>query len=251
MKFFKPIVRILLVLILLVGLVLAFVMMPEQKCEQITAVPHTENESLLLGQEDVLGILDNAGIEIVGEAKKSIDLGKIAEELKKNPYVKEVGFVQFAGSKLVIDYTLRNIVLNVFTSDGENYFVDDNGVLVPYTPRMQDCLMVVNGNITNNYKHGGKAQKNVREALEITKHINKDEFCKAQFRQIHINTSNEPELMSTIGGQAILLGDASNIDEKLDNLKTVYENGLPHKGYNTYAKLDARYKNRIIGTRNK
>ena len=35
----------------------------------------------------------------------------------------------------------------------------------------------------------------------------------------------------------------------LANLKTVYEKGLSHKGYNTYAQLDARYKNRIIATR--
>ena len=37
--------------------------------------------------------------------------------------------------------------------------------------------------------------------------------------------------------------------KKFENLKTVYEKGLSHKGYNTYAQLDARYKNRIIATR--
>ena len=57
------------------------------------------------------------------------------------------------------------------------------------------------------------------------------------------------ELATTVGGQTILFGDLNNADEKLENLKTVYENGLSHKGYDTYAQLDARYKNRIIATR--
>ena len=37
-----------------------------------------------------------------------------------------------------------------------------------------------------------------------------------------------------------------NAEEKLDNLKKVYQQGLPRKGYDTYAYLDARFKNRII-----
>ena len=40
-----------------------------------------------------------------------------------------------------------------------------------------------------------------------------------------------------------------NAEEKLRNLKTVYESGISHKGYDTYAQLDARYTNRIIATK--
>jgi hypothetical protein len=57
------------------------------------------------------------------------------------------------------------------------------------------------------------------------------------------------ELTATVGGQTILFGGLDDADQKLANLKTVYENGLSHKGYNTYAQLDARFKNRIIATR--
>ena len=114
---------------------------------------------------------------------------------------------------------------------------------------MQDYLMIVNGNVGNNYKVGKKAPKGVQDALELTKVIRGNAFYEAQFRQIYLNSANDIELTSAIGGQTILFGSVENAAEKLANLKTVYEKGLSHKGYNTYAQLDARYKNRIIATR--
>ena len=173
---------------------------------------------------------------------KEIDLGEVVTLLKNNPFIETVNFVHFAGKKLVIDYTLREIVLHVFTPSGDHYFVDNKGEVVPFTMKMKDYLMVVNGNVSDNFKIG-------RKALALAQKINRNDFYQALFRQIHLNSRNEMELTSTVGGQTILFGNLDNADEKLENLKTVYEKGLSHKGYNTYAQLDARYKNRIIATR--
>ena len=248
MKYAKPIVRILLCITLIVMLILAFVNMPRQRCEHIQAVAHTQNESIVLSQADIETLLSDANIEIIGKEMKEIDLGDVATLLKNNPFIETVNFVHFAGKKLVIDYTLRELVLHVFTPNGNHYFVDSNGEMVPFTMKMKDYLMIVNGNLTDAYKSGKKAPKGVQDALALTKIINQDDFYQAMFRQIYLNNGGM-ELTSTIGGQTILFGTSENAEEKLRNLKTVYENGLSHKGYNTYAQLDARYKNRIIATR--
>lgn len=249
MKYVKPIIRIMLSITLIVVFILACIYMPKQQCERISAVAHTQNESLMLGQADVESMLAAADIEVVGKAVKEIDLGEITSLLKANPYIETVNFVHFAGKKLVIDYTLREIVLHVFTPNGGHYLVDNNGIVVPFTSKMKDYLMIVNGNVSDNYKSGKKAPGKVQDALTLTKAIQKDDFSQAQYRQIYLNSNNELELTTAIGGQIILFGSADNAEEKLKNLKTVYENGLSHKGYNTYSQLDARYKNRIIATR--
>ena len=249
MKYVKPIVRILLCITLLVILVLAFIYVPKQRCERISSVVHTQNESIIISPEDVETLLADTNIEVVGKAVKEVDLSKISELLKNNPYIANVNFVHFAGKKLVIDYTLKEIVLHVFTPNGEHYFVDSEGKVVPFTDKMQDYLMIVNGNVGNNYKPGKDAPKGVKDALALTKIIRQNDFYQAQFRQIYLNAQNEMELTSTIGGQTILFGSIDNAEEKLQNLKTIYENGLSHRGYNTYVQLDARYKNRIIAKR--
>ena len=234
---------------LIVVLVLAFVYVPKQRCERISSVVHTQNESVTVSPKDVEGLIANAGIEVVGKAVKEVDEGEIITLLKANPYIANVNFVHFAGRKLVIDYTLREIMLHVFTPSGDHYFVDNEGIVVPFTSKMQDYLMIVNGNVSDHYKAGKKAPKNVQDALDLTKVILQDDFAAAQFRQIYLNSHNDIELTSTIGGQTVLFGSNENAAEKLRNLKSVYENGLSHKGYDTYAQLDARYKNRIIATR--
>ena len=249
MKYVKPIVRILLSITLVVVLVLAFVKMPRQQCERIQAVAHTQNESVILSQADIESLLSDAKIEIIGKAIKEIDLGQVATILKNNPYVETVNFVHFAGKKLVIDYTLREMVLHVFTPGGDHYFVDSKGIVVPFTLKMKDYLMVVNGNVSDIFKAGKKAPNKIQDALVLARKINQNDFYEAMFRQIYLNGRNEMELTSTVGGQNILFGGLNNADEKLENLKTVYEKGLSHKGYDTYAQLDARYKNRIIATR--
>lgn len=249
MKYAKPIVRILLSITLIVMLILAFVHMPKQRCERISAVAHTQNESVVLTQADIEQLLKAAKMDVVGKEVKEIDLGDINNLLNANPFIETVNFVHFAGRKLVIDYTLRNIVMHVFTPDGNHYLVDDKGVVVPFTSKMKDYLMVVNGNIPDTYTVGKKAPKKLQNALALTQKINADDFYHAQFTQIYFNGQNDMELSTTVGGQTILFGSIDNADEKLKNLRTVYENGLSHKGYNTYVQLDARFKNRIIATR--
>lgn len=249
MKYVKPIVRILLCVILLVTLVLAFVHMPKQRCERISVVAHTQNESVMLSQVDIESLLAGKHIEVLGKEVKEIDLGDITNLLKANPFIESVNFVHFAGKRLVIDYTLKNIILHVFTPSGEHYLVDDKGAVVPFTPKMKDYLMVVNGNIPDTYKVGKKAPKKVQDALTVARKILDNDFYRAQFSQIYLNGHGDIELSSAIGGQTVLFGTPDNADEKLKNLKTVYENGLSHKGYNTYVQLDARFKNRIIATR--
>ena len=180
---------------------------------------------------------------------KEIDIAAITKMLSANPYIENVNFVHFSNKKLVVDYNLKNIILHVYTTNGDQYFVDEKGALVPYTSKMTDYVAIANGNIRQHYKAGDTARKELRQIVNIFKEINKDEFCRQQFRQAYLNERNQVELVSTLGNQVILFGTDENIEEKLDNLKKVYEEGLTRKGFDTYAQLDVRFKNRVIAQR--
>jgi len=246
MKKVRVIGRIMLIITVLVVMILAFVQIPKRQCSKVEVVAHTQNESVILKQAEVEKILEKAGIETVGARIKEVDLSAITALLKANPYVKDLNFVHFAGSRLVIDYNLRTILLHVFSADGDHYFVDDEGNLVPYTSKMKDYLTIANGNLHQHYKKGAKVGQELTPVVELAKMLDADEFCKAQFRQIYRRQNGELEMVSTIGNQVILFGKMDNAEEKLDNLKKVYQQGLPRKGYDSYAYLDARFKNRII-----
>ena len=90
---------------------------------------------------------------------------------------------------------MRNIILHVYTNDGDQYFVDDEGALVPYTSKLQDYLFIANGNIHQHYKKGDTAKKELSPIVALANQLNADEFYKAQFRQ----TSSTRAPTATIG----------------------------------------------------
>lgn len=249
MKYVRIIFIILLTISVVVLGILAMVRTPQRACTGIQVVAHTENESVLLQQGNIEKMLAQADIKIVGERMKDVDLSKVSTLLKSNPYIQNVNFVHFAGTRLVIDYTLRNIVLHVYSKDGDQYFVDTEGFLLPYSVKMTDYLIIANGNISQHYKKGAKVNKELKPVLELTNKILADDFYKAQFRQIYLNEHHQMEMVTTLGSQVVLLGNLDNIDEKLGNLKKMYKNGLANKGFENYAQFDVRYKNRIIAQR--
>lgn len=249
MRYFKAITRIFLVVSVLTIVIIAMVKIPQRRCETIQVTPHTANQSVLLTQQDVEQLLASHEIEIVGKKIKDVDLTKVSELLVKSPYIRKINFIHFAGKRLLIDYDLRNIVMHVFDKEGKQYFVDDEGALVPYTSKMKDCLIIANGNIRQTYKPGTTVANELQQVLNVVHKILADEFYTAQFRQIYVNEQRQLELVSTIGNQIILFGSDSDTDEKLDNLRVIYKEGLSRKGYDTYTMLDARYKNRIIAKR--
>lgn len=246
MKIFRLIASIVLIISVFTVVVLAIVKMPNRTCSKLEVNVHTQNESVMLTQNDVEKMLAKADIETVGKKMKDVDLASITSLLKANPYVQEINFVHFAGTKLVIDYTLRTALLHVYTNDGDEYFLDPEGALMPYTLKMTDFLAIANGSIHQHYKKGATANKELTPVLELAKLIDQDSFLKSQFRQIYRNANNQLELVSTIGNQIVLFGNTDNAEEKLENLRHVYQQGIPRKGFDQYAQLDVRFKNRII-----
>ncbi len=56
------------------------------------------------------------------------------------------------------------------------------------------------------------------------------------------------ELVPVLGSHKILLGDLSNLSEKLENVYTFYQNVLNKIGWDKYTLIDARYKNQVVAS---
>lgn len=246
MRHVRVLLAITLTISLIVLVVLALVRMPKRECSSVSVVAHSVNESIILDEQDVKAMIANTGIETVNSKIKDVDLAAITELLSKNPYIKKVNFAHFSGTRLIIDYTLRNIILHVFADNGEQYLVDDEGVLLPFKTKFTDDLIIANGNVRQHYKKGAIAGKELQPVVALSNALLADEFYKNQFRQIYLNNNKQIELVATFGNQVILFGDTTRMDKKLKNLKHVYQEGLSRKGYDQYAQLDVRYQNRVI-----
>ena len=122
-------------------------------------------------------------------------------------------------------------------------------------------VLVINGYInesyTGNYKSNAKTMGNdtsvhsdLPSIYKIASYINRDAFWKAQITQVFVDSAKEFVLIPRVGGQRIMLGDTTNLKQKLDKLFVLYKDGFNSNGkWNEYATINLKYKHQIICTK--
>jgi cell division protein FtsQ len=87
---------------------------------------------------------------------------------------------------------------------------------------------------------------NYSQLFELINHINVDNFWKAQIAQVVIQDNGEIKLLPQVTKQYIEFGDLNHIENKFSRLKIFYKEILPRKGWNSYSRVNVKYKNQII-----
>lgn len=249
MKKFRLITAFILCLAVIVGIVFAAVKMPKRPCSGYDVVVKYDGEYPTLCDADIQQLIANENIEIIGVPLKNIDLKKIAQKLKQNPYIKSVDEVRFSSTKLRIAVTLKKIILHVYAEDGSQYFIDEEGYMLPFSLSVKENLPIANGKITDTFVDGKNVNDcngNLRQAFKVAAFMHNDDFYRSQFRQLYVTQTNELILVPTVGQHKILFGTDNDMENKLFNLKQTYQQGLAYMGMDQYASLDLRYKNRVI-----
>lgn len=249
MKKLKAILRILIALSIVAVVVIAIIKMRSRACEKIEVKFHYNGEFLPLDETGVTSMLEDAEIPIIGEELKNIPLHQVSNVLKTNPFVKEIEKMYFTGTSLVISILLKTPLLHIYPLTGEQYFMDEDGMLLPYSPNIKENLMVANGQITEQYNSSyrlNEGKRILRSLYLIAKTIHADPFYNAQFRQMYVNDNLEIELIPTVGNHIVLFGNEERISDKLFILQKTYTDALAYTGMDQYKQLDVRFRNRVI-----
>jgi cell division protein FtsQ len=244
----KPLLVIILTIGIITVAILAIVKMRARECDKIQVTIQFEGEYPTVTESDVINMIKKSGVQLIGKELKEIDLGEVSAVIAQNPFILQTNKIYFQNKSAVIDITLKKILLHVYPQKGEQYFIDENGHFLPYSPEVRDNLIIANGNIKTQYKPDSRIDDKsiISSIFRIAQLIEENEFYAAQFRQLYVNDQNEIEIIPTVGKHVILFGDEKNAAEKLFNLKETYKNGLTYVGMDQYALLDVRYKNRVI-----
>lgn len=252
MKIFRLVTAIILCLAVLAGIVFAAVNMRNRPCSSYELVINYDGEYPAVKEAEILQTIEDNHIEIIGVPRKDIDFDQIAQRLKEISYIKEDIKFQFLNTKLRIMVTMKNILLHVYAQNGNQYFVDEDGFILPFYPAITENVPIANGKISDiavkndTLKHVKDCDKNLQRVFRIAAYMNNDDFYRAQFRQLYVTENNEVILVPTIGRHKVIFGTDKDMEEKLFNLKQAYQQGLAYMGMDQYTTLDVRYKNRVI-----
>jgi cell division protein FtsQ len=254
MKLIKIIASFLLITGIFVLMFWAFFRAKNQTCTEISILINAQKESQLLTKQEISTVLNNHNIECEGKAIKEVELSSIKEILAQENYIKSVDKVHFLGSKLQIEVTLYDILLEVEPQNGKKFLVDTEGTLLPTLPNVNYDVIFVNGFISNAFHNKemiSPENKELTALYDLASLIKADPFYAALFRHLYMNDKQEIILFPSVGKMPVLFGKMNEAESKLKALKYLYDEVIPYLNEDKYAQLDVRFKNRIVATKTK
>ena len=139
---------LLLVIAYLVVAVTAFNRKPtSQVCQDVELVIKDTVYAGFITKKEVATLLEKKGISPIGKDLERVRTKTLERELAKHPLIDQVECYKTPSGKLCIEVTQRTPILRVMSANGENYYLDNKGTVMPPDAKCVVHLAVVDGEV--------------------------------------------------------------------------------------------------------
>lgn len=246
-KYKKP------VLILLVGLVLfAFIAFTEHKSEsrQIAGLEvYVEGVSdvYFVEEKEVTSLLRNAFPELDKQSNISeVSINKMEKKVQAHPFVKKAEVYQDLKGTIRVKVKQHIPMARIVRPGAADGYISTTGKILPTSPNYTSRVLILEGSRTQALLQETDLTNNETQLLELIHFIYQDPFWTAQISSVELLRNGEVNLYQQVGRQVIEFGKPENILLKFRKIKTFYKKILPEKGWNTYKRVNVKYKDQII-----
>ena len=240
----KTIVKLLVFIGLAAYLVFALVKInrPAQspECTGLDIIIDEEQCTDFINENEIRELLVSKKLFPEGKALDDVDLTQLETVLTASPYIDEALCFKTATGHVSIHVTPRVPVLHVINSDGADFYVDNRGGTMPRGHHVID-LPVMTGHVQQ--KDAGP----LYSALGMR--IGRDPFWSKEVQEIHVRADGDIELTPHAGDFVILLGDTSQLDDKLARMRRFYTEGLDKAGWNRYRLINLKFQGQVVAER--
>ena len=186
--------------------------------------------------------LQHAKIYPLGDRMSDVCTRQIEETLLKSPLVDRVECYKTHSGHVFINLTQRTAVMRIMANNGESYYIDNLGAIIPSKNNSTD-LIVATGDIKQKY-----AQTALKQFGLL---LLDDPFWHSQIEQINVLSDGSVEMIPRVGDHIVYLGQPTHLKEKLTRLEKFYRYGLSKAGWNKYSYINIEFNNQIICKRRK
>jgi cell division protein FtsQ len=222
-----------------------------------------DEHSFLTRAEIVKAIYQLMGDSAEGKPMKDISISLIKQRLEENEYISRAIVFATVDGWITVRISQRTPIIRVQNLKGENFYISDDGRMIPVSFKYSARLPVCNGIITETYDTSRDlvpADTSVSDiddkisALQkvylLGQCLKKNQLIAEQTEQVYINKYGEFELVPLLGDHTVIVGDANDLQEKVDKLGVFYTKALKDKGWNTYKTINIKFKNQVICSKN-
>lgn len=207
--------------------------------------------------QDIRRIILQLYNPIEGRILDSINTELIARELNRNPYLKDVSIIKTLSGLIKLELSRTEAMVRVVNTRGDAFYLSTEGYVMPISLKYIPKTLIVTGFITEipdpyakikyNLTDGNAHDKSVLPKIHLVagKLANHLVFNRS-IEQVYVTNRGEFEMIPASGNHIILLGDADNLDHKLENLLAFYQAGMPKLKEEDYKIVDLKYKDQVV-----
>ncbi|PPK86024.1 cell division protein FtsQ [Neolewinella xylanilytica] len=234
--------------------VLAISAISERESAHLTAirprvVPLADGANLVEAEE-LMELLAGSFTKPLDQLTLSdVDIERVEEVLESQAFVGDAEAYVDAGMVLNISVRQRVPLLRIIADNGQNYYLDRDGVRLPLSENYTVRVPVVTGNIvpwSEDYEE--QTDHQLGQLMALGRLLYRDPFLAALIEQIDITDTGELVLAPKVGDQVVYLGryDDALTPARLERLKIFYREGIPYEGWRKYRSFDLRYADQVV-----
>jgi cell division protein FtsQ len=267
MKKLKKIAFITFWCLLITGLVISMGFVNKEQdslpCRDLDISVNQDNNLYFIDRIDITNLLLDRGDSIKGQHKSTVNVSDIEKTLNSHPAISKSEVSMSIDGVVKVVVHQRNPVIRILNENGDSYYLDDEGKLMPLSDKYTMKILIANGKINEPYSRNymrsmEELSKNdslrklssLDELYAMAKYISADEFWKSQIHQIYVNDNHDMEIVPVVGNQKIIFGDTTAMQEKFKKLLIFYQQGLSTTGWwDKYSSINLKFKNQIVCTK--
>ena len=183
------------------------------------------NHAFVDKKEIVTILTDSGQTKITGQSISSFNLAKMESQLNKNPWIRKTKLFFDNNEVLQINIAEREPVARIFTTSGNSFYIDSNGVQLPLSPKTIIKVPVFTDYPYEKLRTHGADSLLLVQIKNVGYYILKDSFWMAQIAQVDITSSRTFEMAPVIGNHTIAFGDGTDYEKKFGRLFIFYKDG--------------------------
>jgi len=260
---FKRILTVSLWTVLLAGLffLVGFTNFEHRKtlCKNVEISIDYAQADTLITRSDIRKIIKRTSPLLVGGLLSTINIDEIEQALNNDVYIAKADVYETIDGTIKINVNQRQPILRVINQDNFNFYIDNEGYLMPIHPQKSARVIVANGLIDENYprikqlilnpqNHNDsvKSSTGLYKAFWLAKFLNAHPPLLSLVDEIYIDTFNDMELVPKVGNHLIIFGDTNQMAQKFENLILFYRKGLNKMGWDKYGIINLKFKNQVV-----
>lgn len=243
----KKILLLLVMLGLLVYFIIAITVLNnrprQQVCKDLELTIKDTTFAGFIKKETITTLLEQNGMYPVGKKLESISTKTLEKILKKHPLIDKAECYKTPSGKVCIEITQRFPILRVMASNGDDYYIDNKGIIMPPEAKCIAHRVIVTGKVEKSFA--------IKDLYKFGVFLQNNDFWNAQIEQVNVLADRSIQLIPRVGDHMIYLGQLEGFETKLERLRIFYIKGLNKVGWNKYSYISLEFNNQIICSKDK